>query len=367
MLSQSKKIKVLHYVWWRNAHVNSLIAEMQRNNVDARQSRALLPTSTVRILFSPLYPIGYRLLGYRIIHLHWIAGHFRPSKSTSQFMAKIFYQFFKLFLVCAQLVGIKIVWTTHNVMPHDQIFPDDVKARKYLVKHCAAIFALNQTSYQKLIDNLGAQNVHQIPVAEVVVAPDASRETTRELLRIGQDEILFSHLGNIRPYKGTDKFLTAIPNQPTRHKFLIAGSPGPVAYMENIRKIAQQVNESGTALTYREGFISDSELANFIQASDFLVCPFENINNSGFVNIAFEMGVPIILSDIEGLAWVPREAAVWIKPDNDVESLRQTIELATALSANQKSEMVIAGKEFMIGKDWSSYVMAQVQIYQTLI
>ena len=282
-------------------------------------------------------------------------------------MARFYFQWFKLFFWSSHVFGLQVVWTAHNLLPHDQIFPDDLLARKYLVSHSDVVFALNPTSKQNLEHRFNAVSVTEIPVAEVIPQPTESREETRTSLGIKPGEILFSHFGHIRPYKGTDKFLQAIgiANQPAQ--FLIAGTPGPNEYMETIHSLKDSVLHSGVKLNYQEGFLLEAELANFIQASDFLVCPFEAINNSGFVNIAFAMGVPVILSDVEGLSWVPRDAAIWIHPANDAASLAQTIKRACHLTPDEVTQIVQSATRYSQDRNWDSYVLPQVSAYKALI
>lgn len=366
MSTQNKRLKVLHYVWWNNAHVREIVRDMQQLGIDARQSKAVIPTSIARIILSPLYPLGYRLLGYRIVHLHWIAGHFRPSTSRSMLMSYVYNIWYKLFLLMAKISGLKIVWTAHNVTPHDRIFPNDEKARQFLIQHCDLVFALNQTSKTLLESEFNGTNVLLIPVAEVIPKPTESREETRKALGVGNDEVLYSHLGHIRPYKGTDRFLQAMNDEQQGVKYLICGAPGPIKFMEYIHSLRNQAIAKGADLIYREEFVSDAELANLIQASDFLVCPFEKINNSGFVNLAFATGTPLILSDIPGLSWVPRDAVIWIEPQNDIASLLHTISQALKLSGEELLSMVSQGQRFADGHEWSDYVQAQTQAYKSL-
>ena len=367
MATRAHQIKVLHYVWWKNGHINKLLDLMNSRAVVARQSKALLPTSLLRILVAPFSVLLYRALGYRIIHLHWVAGHFRPAQTRSELGASFYYLWFRIFLRCAHALGLKIVWTAHNVLPHDKVFPNDGEARKYLISHVDRVFALNQTSAGELHRKFNAQNVVTIPVAEVIPEPSKSREVTRAELGLIETDILFSHFGHIRRYKGTDKFLSAMSGIDEQAKFLVAGTPGPIDYMQSVHKLRAEAILAGIPLIYKEGFLLDDELANLIQASDFIVCPFDSINNSGFVNIAFAMGKPVILSNIPGLAWVPRNAAIWIEPSSDAVGLSQTLQNACRLTTEQVATITSNAKDYIQNQDWDAYVSAQVSVYEELV
>lgn len=367
MPSNQQRIKVLHYVWWNNAHLTRLLELERASGVNAHQSRGIIPTSVLRILLSPLYPLGYRLLGYQILHLHWVAGHFKPSASQGKWIAHFYYLWFRLYLQIAKLVRLKVVWTAHNVVPHDPVFPNDVLARKYLVQHIDKVFALNETSRQKIITDFESKNVMLIPVAEVIPQPSESGQATRERLGISMNDKLFSHFGHLRKYKGTELFIEAMAGHGDHIKFLIAGAPGATDFMARIHSAKDQAKRNGVPLIYQEGFLLESELANLMQASDFIVCPFENINNSGFVNIAFSLGIPVILSDVEGLSWVPRDAAIWIQPNYDSASLSAVIDRASAMRKEELVAIVQNAKAFAQLNSWDAYVTAQVNAYNELI
>jgi glycosyltransferase involved in cell wall biosynthesis len=126
------------------------------------------------------------------------------------------------------------------------------------------------------------------------------------------------------------------------------------------------VQESGHSLHTDFTFLADSDLANLIYATDFLVCPFRHISNSGFINLALAAGTPLILPDWASLDWVPRNCAIWYPAQGGPEALALAIQSASALDPSERESMSQSGKAFMASRSWDNYVLKHITLYRSL-
>lgn len=366
MRGKSRK-GIIHYVWIDNNHVISLITALQRRNLKVQKSQPHLRKISLVITLSPIYPLVYRLAGYKILHIHWMKGVFRPTRPTGKYADQFFYAWYKFFMYVAKLAGLKVVWTAHNYLPMEHLFQDNMAARKHLVAHCSAVIALSDPLALKIKTEMGGKNVVVIPAAEPVIVPTESRELTRSKLQVATNEKLFSAIGHLKPYKGPDIFLESILLQDSRNHFLVSGAGEEGNFLSQVKQLADKVKAAGHNLSSSFSFLSDEDLANLLQASDFLVCPFREISNSGFVNLALTSGTPMILPEWKSLEWVPKEAAFWYDPEGGPQALAEVIEHAAQIDDNQLEKMSQSGKKFMKSRSWDNYVSQHELLYLDLL
>jgi len=364
--TKRKPLKVVQYVWINNQHVLALTSSLRGVGIDALKSQPRIKTIAALVLAGPVAPLFYRALGYRVMHIHWTSGQFRPPRPKGRLANQFFYRWFQLFLAVTRISGIKLVWTAHNFLPHEPVFNDDVTARRLLAKRCDAVIALNQENFDSIREAFAPRNLVLIQAAEPALTPSLGRAEIRAKLQIGNEQLNFSALGHVRPYKGADLFLKAVLELKSTNVFSVAGAAGSDGYSREIQDLAQQIIDSGKQIRLQLNFLADDELGNLLLATDFLVCPFRQISNSGFINLAMEMGVPMILPDLPSLGWVPKPAAIWFDSQNPIPALAVAIETAQGLSASEREAMKNAGINFMQGRDWPSYVKAHVALYQSL-
>lgn len=358
--------KVIHYVWINNQHLLSLVSALSGSGIVSKKSQPRISTIALLVLLSPLAPIYYRLLGYRIMHIHWVSGQFRPPRPKGAFADRFFYIWHRLFFVGLQISGLKLVWTAHNFLPHDKVFIDDLAARNLLIRNCDCVIALNEEIFSALNETFSPKRMVLISAAEPPLVPTVSKEIARKELNIAEGKLNFSALGHLRHYKGPDIFLRAVLALQSENVFTLAGLAEDGSFKNEILELTELV-AAEHKLNVNLSFLSDAALANHLLATDFLVCPFRQISNSGFINLAMQMGIPLILPNLPTLGWVPKDAAIWYESILAHEALAVAISQAELLPKEIREAMGLVGKEFMQGKTWDDYISTQVALYEDLL
>jgi glycosyltransferase involved in cell wall biosynthesis len=127
------------------------------------------------------------------------------------------------------------------------------------------------------------------------------RAHCRERLGVERDRPLILFIGLIKPYKGLDDLVAAMPAVVTRHPgalLLVAGEPlVPLAALE--RRIAALGLERH--VTMRLGFVPSAEMPTYFAAADLLVAPYVSVGASGVLVMAQERGLPAVVTRVGGL------------------------------------------------------------------
>ncbi|MCZ4068376.1 hypothetical protein O1W71_11915 [Microbacterium sp. H37-C3] len=105
------------------------------------------------------------------------------------------------------------------------------------------------------------------------------------------DILLF---GAIRPYKRTEEFIELAASDPS-HLYALVGAPNTSLYAAHLKRLAAPIGNLRTEL----GYLSDEELAAWIQASELVVLPYRSFYNSGAALLALSLARPVLVPQNE--------------------------------------------------------------------
>jgi glycosyltransferase involved in cell wall biosynthesis len=188
-----------------------------------------------------------------------------------------------------------------NVIPHERRFFDDAFNRFFLNRNDGFIVMSEQVQKDLL---------YYLPKAKHLLIPHPvynhfgeklSKKDALKKLNItdSADKKVLLFFGIIRDYKGLDILLNALALLDQTYILIIAGEVyGSFEKYEliiNERKIGEKVK-----LFNR--YIDDSEVTNFFSAADVCVLPYRSATQSGITNIAYHFELPVISTNVGGLA-----------------------------------------------------------------
>jgi glycosyltransferase involved in cell wall biosynthesis len=209
------------------------------------------------------------------------------------------------------LHGLPLIWTVHNALPHECRHPDlEVRLREQLVEMATVIHIMNPATASVVAQ------WYELPADKVVVAPHpafppvaADRLTARRQLGLGPDADLVAFLGQIRPYKGLDRVLDALPEAPAV-RCIVAGS---AAVDPESAAIAQRAGLHPQVIPILR-HLDDDELGLVAAAADAIVLPHRQILNSGIVEVGRAAGTGFIAPHLPHVRAL-LDTAVFFDPD----------------------------------------------------
>ena len=212
----------------------------------------------------------------------------------------------------------KIIFTAHNILPHNT----GNKYKKIYEKIYSFIDGIIVHG-NKTKDNLLQK--FSIDKNKVVVIPHGflPREKKEKQKKDDGDFITFSIIGSLSKYKGVDLLVEAWCTseqllESKNCKLLIAGA-GKMDCLENIplNKNIELVNR----------FLSDEELDEIIEKTDISILPYRVISQSGVLLTMLAENKPVIVSNVGDITQ-PFEFAKcgWILENIEVETIRNLLE-----------------------------------------
>lgn len=339
-----------------------LYRDIEASGIRVRYTRGPTPSQTLNILLAPALLIWHRARGSCILHIHWIYQFSLPWAPRKRWARQFMEWWFSLYLLTAQSVGYVIVWTAHDLLPHEQVFADDSRARDLLLSKAKAVIALSESTAAEL-RALGARLVRVIPIGPYADRyPVAlTRKEARASLGFSDDDVVVALIGRIEEYKGADLLLLAVAQLPesSRIKLLIAGFCPDQGYRE---KVSRLISETQGKTVSRLEWVPDEDLARYFQATDIAVFPFREITNSASLLLAQSFGKPIVIPNLPTLADIPSGAAIRFDPG--VGPLLEALKEAEGLSASDYRDMSAAGLAWATRFDWTNVARETIETYK---
>jgi len=265
-------------------------------------------SASVNVLLLPLRAVAGRLRGRRVHHIHWVheyALHWARGPRRRRLLRA----WFHLHLHMLKLSGTRIVWTAHNVLPHEQIFDDDAAGRRLLCRYADAVIAHNEATKTRLEERFAAETVDVIAQG-VTPLPQVDHAALRAACAPA-DRLVLAVVGRINAYKGVDDTLravAAVAAAGTPVTLLIAGEPA-ADVVDVIGERIDEARRAGADVRANLARVSDLELAATLASADYAVYSFREIANSGSVVLALSNATPVIVRDLPALAELPDSCA----------------------------------------------------------
>jgi glycosyltransferase involved in cell wall biosynthesis len=223
--------------------------------------------------------------------------------------------------------GIPSLAVVHNALPHERHLGDALLSRFFL-RACEGFVVMSDAVADDLRPLRRAETpVEQIehPVYERFGDP-VPRAEARDALGLPDDAPVVLFFGFVREYKGLHVLLEALPQAlkqvPDLH-LVIAGEAydDPARYRAIIDR-----HGLGGRVHWHDRYIPSAEVPRYFSAADLVAQPYVSATQSGVAQIAFHFEVPMVVTDVGGLAEViPHEDAGFVVPPRNADALADAI------------------------------------------
>jgi beta-1,4-mannosyltransferase len=231
------------------------------------------------------------------VHLHWLEYLTKAEGPRGLRTLRAQWRLARLLASLAALrrSGKRVVWTVHNIRPHESRHPwlDRLTAR---VTACLADALIVHSRYAagRVEGLLGASGkLHVIPHGHFRDLYPASRTRLEVRAALGIPEAAFTYLvfGQLRAYKLVPEAVRAFRSLPDPHlRLMVAGASWDDRVRERIVKAA----DSDDRVLLRLEFVPDDEVAELHLAADAAVIAYREVFSSGALLLALGFGLPVV-------------------------------------------------------------------------
>jgi glycosyltransferase involved in cell wall biosynthesis len=330
-----------------NPYQRLLYGEMARLGARVTYLGRLTPSHTLNLLLLPAELAARRAAGGRLVHLHWVFGFSLPGGSRLPFLRRLAQLWFAVWLRAVRVLGMRLVWTAHNVLPHAQVFADDAAARRALVRASDLVLVHSPA----VLADLAALGAAARRSAVVPHGPFGPAAADAPLRRPGSGDqvrqLLF--FGKVAEYKGVDDLLAAMAALPgdVPVRLTVAGQCDDPALRSRLRRLART---AGGRVVLRLERVPEDEVTGLLAASDIVVLPFRKITTSGSAMLALAHGRPLVVPGLAALADLPPQAV--IRYDGSIPSLVAALTDAARASRPTLAAMSAAAAAYASGTSW---------------
>jgi glycosyltransferase involved in cell wall biosynthesis len=289
-----------------NPYQECLYAEMRRAGVQVAYLGELTPSRTLNLVLLPLETLVRAAAGWRVVHLHWVFGFALPGTARRPGLRRVAQAVFTAWLLLLRVLGVTLVWTAHNTLPHDRIFHDDLRARRALVRRCSLVIAHSEATLDELAE-MGARPARAVVLPIGRIGGDGSTTVEEPRDADGTTRLLF--FGNVAPYKGVEDLIAALHDVPPDDdvRLDVVGACPDAGLRRRLTDLAASAPHP-VALSLDH--VPDDHLDRLLADSDAVVLPFRRVTTSSSAVTALDHGRPVIVPDLPGLRDLPDGAAL---------------------------------------------------------
>lgn len=209
-------------------------------------------------------------------------------------------QFWTIATLVKRFSSAKILFICHNVVDHEDYVFSKICARAVLSKG-DHFFVHSENDARRLREMLSpaAHIIHAFhPLYDFFNDGAISKTEARKRLGLEGDAIL--SFGFVRPYKGVDHLIRAMPPILRRRRvtLLIVGE-----FWEGREAFAQKIRNLGLEHAVRvvDKYIPNEEVGLYFSAANLVVLPYVSGTGSGVIQIAYGLERPVVATRIGSL------------------------------------------------------------------
>jgi len=278
------------------------------------------------------------------------------------------------FLLYVKLLGIPIVYTAHNILPHDEhennargmvwAYGQIYSAAKHIIVHSEDSRQTLQNLFSNTQDKVSVipHGNYMFVDSETVDSPNASSN----FLGLEASKRYLLAFGTIRPYKGTEDLLEAFAKIAADFPdvdLLIAGKP--IGQDPNILRDEMQKLGILDRVVFRPDYIDIKDIAHYFIASDVAVYPYHAIYQSGALQLAYAFARPVVATTVGAFPETIDEGQNGLLvPPQDPQALASALRKILSYTPEQRKEMGQHARHLAQTKyAWTSVAGATLKVY----
>ena len=245
------------------------------------------------------------------LHLNWTTPVAQVASSVGEALDRV--RATLSHLSALRNEGARVVWTIHNVLPHEtRWLGAELLLAQGLCDSADLVHVMNPDTEALTRDFYRWDESKTLridhPSYDGVYDDGARKVDARARFSLSADDLVVVLVGVLRPYKGLAALIDALELVPqsARIRLLIAGEVGGSYTAEQVELLLA----SDERIVGRVGYVPPDELQFWYRAADLSVLPFTDVLNSGSALLSASFGVPVLVSDVPATRFL--ESEEWV-------------------------------------------------------
>lgn len=318
--------------------------------------------------FDPLLAVRAETSGVGV-HLHWLNPVLAGARDGADARARVD-RFLERVDGFIDADG-RVVWTVHNVLPHDAVhLEQERRLQQGVADRAHLIHVMHPDTADVLGESLRWDS------ARTVVAPHPSyagaypdtvrRDEARGVLGIHEDEVVYVALGAIKAYKGIDTLLDAFDQlcreDVTPRRLVVAG---PADTSPHTRALVKRLRTNPRVLV-QAGPVPGDRVQYLLRSADMAVLPHLRALNSGGALLGPTYGLPVLAARVGVLPAVLQPEFTEFFQDHTVPGmtagLRAADRLLSAEARDAASDFARQHDPDLIGERFAQVLRARLWV-----
>jgi glycosyltransferase involved in cell wall biosynthesis len=223
----------------------------------------------------------------------------------------------------------RILYVLHNVIPHERRFGDVFLSRLALntAHNYLALSQAEEREMRRLFPHVPPERTRYSPHPSYDCYAPFTGNRTQAQEHIGvKAEKLLLFFGFVREYKGLDVLLRAMPEilkDDPQIKLVIAGE-----FYQNRAQYDALISSLGIggSVIIHDRYLSGDEVGAYFAAADCVVLPYRSATQSGIVQVAYALDMPVITTNVGGLSEVVTDSVTgYLVPPEDPPAIAEAV------------------------------------------
>jgi beta-1,4-mannosyltransferase len=304
-----------------------------------------------------------------VLHVHWPEGLYRARRGPRLLRRPL--SWLKLArlavrLASARLLGLRLVWTVHQVLPHERAGMLDLAAARLLALLSDALVAHDRATAAEAERRLRPRRPPRVvPHGSYrgVYGQRLGREETRRRLGIPRGAFVFLVFGQLRGYKGIGPLLDAFRALPDENaRLLVAGG----AHDEDAALRVRAAAAVDPRIVPLLEVMPDGDVADVYAAADVAVVARADGGTSGTLVLALTLATPVVAAATGAYPELVRRDAGWLF-DPDAPGALQAALASALVSRHELAVRAKAAAACADALDWDMIADRLAELLRSII
>jgi len=223
--------------------------------------------------------------------------------------------------------GTRVVLVCDNLVPHERR-PFDAALTRWMLRNSDGYLVMSESVERDLVHLKPGALYRRVPHPFYAQFDRGrfTRASARAKLGLDADAEVAVFFGYVRHYKGLDTLLEAWAAVRRERPATLVVAGDVYGDAAPYRRLAAAAG-GADAVRMMEGYLPDEAVEALFKAADVAVLPYRSATQSGVTHVAYALGVPVITTDVGGLAETvkPGETGLVVPPEDPAALARAIV------------------------------------------